>query len=203
MNAFSFKNQHISPKIVLTTDETMMSNYRGGMFFGFSTCMPQGILPDWFYFHVWSPPVPRKNGRALYSDFGLRIIEASLVKEFGEGEVAVVHPRDLEKVVGNRTEIIAISGHDFLGINPPTSEFVDLLNTGPPYNRLKFFELMNKPVMRERVVIAGGKAAWQLADESIMDKLNINYVHLGEGEITVPQMFNSVLKGEKLPRIVN
>ena len=202
MNAFSFKNQHNSPKIVLTTDETMMSNYRGGMFFGFSTCMPQGILPDWFYFHVWSPPVPRKNGRALYSDFGLRIIEASLVKEFGEGEVAVVHPRDLEKVVGNRTEIIAISGHDFLGINPPTSEFVDLLNTGPPYNRLKFFELMNKPVMREKVVVAGGKAAWQLAEESIMDKLNIDYVHIGEGEISVPKMFNSILLGEKLPRIV-
>jgi radical SAM superfamily enzyme YgiQ (UPF0313 family) len=203
MNAFSFKNQDISPKIVLTTDETMMSKYRGGMFVGFTTCVPQGIFPDWFYFRVWSPPVPRKNGRALYSDFGLRIIEASLVKEFGEAEVAVVHPRDLEKVVGNRTEIIAISGHDFLGINPPTSEFVDLCNRGPPYNRLKFFELMSKPVMKEKVVVAGGKAAWQLADESIMDKLNINYVHLGEGEITVPQMFNSVLKGEELPRIVS
>jgi radical SAM superfamily enzyme YgiQ (UPF0313 family) len=202
MNAFAFKNQHLSPKIVLTTDETMMSNYRGSMFVGFSTCMPQGILPDWFYFRVWSPPVPRKKGRALYSDFGLRIIEASLVKEFGEDEVAIVHPRDLEKVVGSRTEIIAISGHDFLGINPPTSEFVDLLDCGPPYNRLKFFELMHKPVMKEKVVVAGGKAAWQLADESIMDKLNIDYVHIGEGELSVPKMFNSILKGEKLPRIV-
>jgi radical SAM superfamily enzyme YgiQ (UPF0313 family) len=89
-----------------------------------------------------------------------------------------------------------------LGINPPTSEFVDLVDRGPPYNRVKFFELMQKALMKERVVVAGGKAAWQLADEATMDKLNINYVHLGEGEITIPQMFKSILAGEELPRIV-
>jgi len=202
MSGFAVENKYRSPKIVLTCDETMMSQYRGGMFVGFSSCMPQGILPDWFYFRIWAPPVPRKNGRALYSDFGLRIVEASLAKEFGCDEVAVVHPYDLEKVVGSRTEILAISGHDFLGINPPTSEFVDLLNTGPPYNRIKFFELMKKPLMRERVVVAGGKAAWQLADETIMDRLNIDYVHLGEGEITIPQTIRSILAGEELPRII-
>lgn len=195
-------NTRDSPKIVLTADETMMSRFRGGMFVGFATCMPRGILPDWFFFRVWAPPVPRTNLRALYSDFGLRIVEASLAKEFGEDEVAVVHPHDLEKAVGSSTEIIAISGHDFLGINPPTSEVVDLVNRGPPYNRVKFFELMQKPLMKERVVVAGGKAAWQLADEATMDKLNINYVHLGEGEITIPQMFRSILAGEEVPRIV-
>ncbi|MGZ4926335.1 MAG: B12-binding domain-containing radical SAM protein [Halobacteriota archaeon] len=202
MTKFPTLNGSDGPLIVLTADETMMSRYRGGMFVGFATCMPQGILPDWFFFHVWAPPVPRTNLRALYSDFGLRIIEASLAKEFGEADVAVVHPHDLEKVVGSRTEIIAISGHDFLGINPPTSQFADLVDRGPPYNRIKFFELMQKPLMREKVVVAGGKAAWQLADEATMDKLNINYVHLGEGEITIPQMFRSILAGEHLPRIV-
>ena len=164
-----FSKTNSSPKIVLTADETMMSRYRWGIFVGFSTCMPQGIIPDWFYFNVFSPSVPRKNGRALYTDFGLRIVEASLAEVFGEDEVAVVHPKDLEKVAGGRTEIIGISGHDFLGISPPTSEFVDLLNIGPPYNRVKFFELMKKRVMKEKIVVAGGKAAWQLADEKIMD----------------------------------
>jgi len=187
---------------VLTADETMMSRYRWGIFLGFSTCMPQGIVPNRLYFSVWSPPVPRRNCRALYADFGLRIVEAVLAKEFGREEVAVVHPRDLERVADSRTEVIGIGGHDFLGINPPTSEFVDLLDTGPPYNRVKFFELMRKPVMREKVVVAGGKAAWQLADEIIMDKLNIDYVHLGEGEISVPGAFRSILAGESLPRII-
>ena len=190
-----------NPKIVLTADETMMSEYRWGIFMGFSACMPQGIIPDRFYFSVWSPPVPKRGGRALYSDYGLRIMEACLAKEFGEDEVAVVHPRDLE-FMADGAEIVGISGHDFLGINPPTSEFVDLVNTGPPYNRVKFFELMDKAVMREKKVVAGGKAAWQLADEKTMDKLNIDYVHLGEGELTVTGLFRSILEGEKLPRII-
>lgn len=190
------------PKIVLTADETMMSQYRWGIFVGFSTCMPQGIIPDWFFFTIFAPPVPRKNGRALYADFGLRVIEASLAAVFGPDEVAVVHPRDLERMVGSRTEIIGISGHDYLGINPPTSQFVDLVNIGPPYNRVKFFELMKKPILREKTVVAGGKAAWQLADEEIMDKLGIDYVVLGEGELTVPQVFQAILAGENLPRII-
>ncbi len=40
------------------------------------------------------------------------------------------------------------------------------------------------------------------ADETIMDKLNIDYVHLGEGELSVPAMFKAILAGEKLPRII-
>lgn len=202
---FLSKKTDKSPKIVLTADETMMSRYRWGIFVGFSTCMPQNIIPDWFYFNVWSPPVKRKNGRALYADFGLRIVEASLTEVFGEDEVVTVHPKDLEKVVGNSTEIIGISGHDFLGINPPTSEFVDLINTGPPYNRVKFFELMKKKAMKEKIVVAGGKAAWQLADEKLMEKLNIDYILLGEGEISAPELFKSILNGDgksELPRII-
>lgn len=190
------------PKIVLTADETMMSRYRWGIFVGFSTCMPQNTIPDWFFFNVWSPPVPRESGRALYADFGLRTIEASLAAAFTEEDVVVAHPRDLEKVVGRETEIIGISGHDFLGINPPTSQFVDILDIGPPYNRVKFFELMRKRVMREKIVVAGGKAAWQLADEAIMKKLNIDYVHIGEGEMTVPALFKAILQGEELPGII-
>ena len=162
---FSAQKQDESPRIVLTADETMMSKYRWGIFVGFSTCMPRGIIPDWFFFSVWSPPGPTESNRAVYADAGLRIMEACLVNVFGEAEVAVVHPHDLEAVVGERTEIIGMGGHDYLGINPPTSEFVEMVNTGPPYNRVKFFELMKKPVMREKIVVAGGKAAWQLADE--------------------------------------
>jgi radical SAM superfamily enzyme YgiQ (UPF0313 family) len=197
-----FQKTTRSPKIVLTADETMLSRYRWGIFMGFSTCMPQGIIPDWFYFNVFSPAVPRRNGRVVYADFGLRMVEASLAEAFGAHEVAVVHPKDLERVVGSRTEIIGISGHDYLGINPPTSEFVDLADTGPPYNRVKFFELMRKPVMKEKIVVAGGKAAWQLADETIMDKLNIDYVYLGEAERTVSDLFKSIFAGEELLRVV-
>ncbi len=201
------------PKIVLTADATMMSKYRGGIFFGFSTCMPTGIVPDWLYFKIIAPPVPRESRwipivskgqrRARYADFGLRIIEASLVENgFSEEEVAVVHPKDIDKVVGSDTEIVGIGGHDLLGMNPPTSEFVDLLSTGPPYNRLKFLELLDKPALDGKTIVVGGKSAWQLADEKIMDRLGIDHVHLGEGEKSVPRMMKDILEGKDLPPII-
>lgn len=192
-----------SPKIILTADETMMSLYRPGMFMGFTTCMPQGILPGWLYFRTFAPPVPRRDGRAVFADYGLRMVEASLLEAgFSEEEVAVVHPRDLEKMVGDQTEIVAIGGHDFLGINPPTCEFVELAQTGPPYNWVKFLELLRKPVLRDVKVVVGGKSAWQLADLELMDRLGIDYVHLGEGELSVPEAFKEILRGDDVPRII-
>jgi radical SAM superfamily enzyme YgiQ (UPF0313 family) len=194
----------VSPAIILTADETMMSLYRGTIFFGFTTCMPQGVFPDWFFFSVFAPPVPRKKGRAVYADGGIRQIEASLLAHgFSEDEVAVVHPRDLGKVAGRETGIISISGHDLLGINPPTSTFADLIRTGIPLNRAKFLELMRHPAVREATTVVGGKAAWQVAYEPMMDRLGIDHVHLGEGEISVPKTFKALLAGEEVPRIIH
>ena len=105
-----------SPALILTADETMMNRYRGGMFLGFSTCSPKGILPDWIYFNAFAPPVPRKDGRAVFSDYGLRILEASLIGDgFDMAEVAVIHPRDLDGMIGPDTRIVGIGAHDPLG----------------------------------------------------------------------------------------
>ncbi len=191
-----------SPTIILTADETMMSRYRGGMFLGFATCAPKGVIPDWIFFAAFAPPVKRIDGRAQYADFGTRIIESSLLaRGFSEDEVAVVHPRDLSRVAGRDTAIVSVSGHDLLGINPPTSTFIDFIRTGPPYNRVKFLQLMQHPLMEQVTTVVGGKAAWQVAHEPMMDRLGIDYVHLGEGDISVPRMFRSILDGEEIPRI--
>jgi radical SAM superfamily enzyme YgiQ (UPF0313 family) len=193
----------VAPSIILTADETMMSRYRGGIFLGFATCAPQGILPDWLFFLTFAPPVPRVDGRAVYADSGIRLIESSLLANgFTEDEVAVVHPRDLSKMVGKETGIISISGHDLLGINPPTSTFVDMVRTGPPLNRVNFLKLMGHPVMKKVTTVVGGKAAWQVAHEPMMDRLGIDHVHLGEGEVSVPKLFRAILAGEEVPRII-
>ena len=192
-----------SPAIILTADETMMSQYRGSIFFGFATCLPHGVFPDWFFFSVFAPPVKRERGRAMYADGGTRLIESSLINDgLSPQDVAVVHPRDLGKVAGKETRIISISGHDILGINPPTSTFADLVRTGMPLNRAKFLELMRNPALKGATTVVGGRAAWQVAHEPLMDRLGIDHVHLGEGEVSVPLMFRAILDGEEVPRIV-
>ena len=72
-----------------------------------------------------------------------------------------------------------ISGHDLLGFNPPTSTFVDFTRRGPPFNRIKFYELLGDKNLKNLKIVVGGKSAWQVADPAIMDKLGIDYVHLG------------------------
>ena len=52
-------------KIVLTCDRTMASTYHGNMFFGFSACLPQGVLPDWFYYPVFCPSGPANENGSL------------------------------------------------------------------------------------------------------------------------------------------
>ncbi len=192
-----------SPTIILTADETMMSTYRGGMFLGFSTCAPQGILPDWLFFYAFAPPVKREKGRAVYSDLGLRTLEASFIRDgFSEEEVAVVHPLDFKKMIGDETRIVAIGAHDPLGINPPTSTFVDIARTGPPYNRIKFLELMKNPLLSDATTIVGGKGAWQVSDPAVMEKLRIDHIHMGMGEISMPRACRQILDGEDVPSII-
>ena len=93
MNKTVLKNESDSPKIVPTTDETMMSNYRGGMIVGLQRACHKGLSLIGFFPRVVAAGAEKKwegSGR----DFGLRSCQASLAKEFGEDEVAVVHPYD-------------------------------------------------------------------------------------------------------------
>ena len=43
-------------KIVLTADRTLMSDYGGSIFLGFSACVPKGLIPDKVYFSLFCPP---------------------------------------------------------------------------------------------------------------------------------------------------
>ena len=66
-----------------------------------------------------------------------------------------MHPDKFEAVVGERTELIGMGQHYYLCINPPTSMFVVMVNTGPPYNRVNFFELINRPTFLVKKAISG------------------------------------------------
>jgi hypothetical protein len=67
-------------KIVLTADRTLMSEYLGGIFLGFSACAPKGLVPDWLYFSMLCPFVPvNEDGSVKYAPCGTRKVEAALL----------------------------------------------------------------------------------------------------------------------------
>ena len=126
-------------KIVLTADRTLMSEYHGGLFFGFTACVPSGLLPDRLYFSLLSPSVEvNDDGSVKYAPCGLRKIEAALLDYgFDRDDIIVAHPEHLEKLVGPETRVVGVSETDPLGIGPATSSFSQLLGE-EAYMAIKF-----------------------------------------------------------------
>jgi len=73
--------------IVLTADRTLMSEYGGGIFMGFSACVPKGLIPDRLYFSLFCPPVKVNEDGSF---------EATLLDHgFRREDVIAAHPQHL------------------------------------------------------------------------------------------------------------
>jgi len=195
-------------KIVMTCDRTMASVYHDNLFFGFSACLPQGVVPDWFYYPVFCPSGPAdEEGRLLFANYGMRKVEAALLANgFQRDEVIVAHPNHLHKVISDDTKILSISSNDPLGIGPATSTFTELWG-GEGRMAVKLRQLLRSSVVRKYkpTVFLGGPGAWQLSvHPEKMAQLGINCVVVGEGEVTAPKLFRQVLENDDshLPWVV-
>jgi radical SAM superfamily enzyme YgiQ (UPF0313 family) len=191
------------PKIDLTADRTLMSEYNKHIFLGFAACAPK-FIPGWLYTKIFCPPVEEDDGRVKYGHCGQRKIEASLLNNgFSEKDVAVVRPDKLNKVVDKETKVLCITTHDPLGLGPASTTFSDL-GGRETFTSFYFRKLITDPIIRKHnlKIIVGGSGAWQLTDERIMAKLGIDCVVVGEGEITAVSVIEKALNGEKLPSFV-
>ncbi len=129
-----------TPKIVLTADRTLMSPYRGlslATFFGCAPAIDPNRDPKSFWYKIlgkqvtpkilfdficnWSPDI---DGAAKYAPYGLRKLEAGLLRDgFARKDVVVAHPNHIEKFIGPETEVIGTYEMDPLGMGPVTMTF--------------------------------------------------------------------------------
>jgi radical SAM superfamily enzyme YgiQ (UPF0313 family) len=200
------RKAHEGYKIVLTADRTLMSEYQGGIFLGFSACAPKGLIPDWLYFSMLCPSVPvNGDGSVKYAPCGTRKVEAALLNHgFKREDVIVAHPEHLDKVVGAKTRVIGITENDPLGIAPATSTFTQLFD-GEAYMNLKFKELLNHPAVKKYKpkIIVGGPGAWQLENREARRGLGVDCVVVGESEKVAGSLFESAVDGKALPEVVH
>jgi hypothetical protein len=68
-------------EVVLTADHTLMSDYHHNEFVGFGTYAPPNFIPDWLYSWLFFPPIKTENGVPVAAPYGLRKIEAQLLKD--------------------------------------------------------------------------------------------------------------------------
>jgi radical SAM superfamily enzyme YgiQ (UPF0313 family) len=193
-------------KIVLTADRTLMSEYNGAIFLGFSACIPRGLIPDWLYFSMFCPSVPVNGDDVVkYAPCGTRKIEAVLLNNgFKREDIVVAHPEHLEKVIGPGTKVLCITENDPLGMGPATTTFTQLFG-GEAYMTVKFKEILNNPAVqkyRPRIIV-GGAGAWQLEGAEVRKALGIDCVVIGEGEKVVYKLCDEAVSGASLPEVVH
>ncbi len=198
------------PRVVLTSDESLMIQYIGAIYSGFLSTFPRRIVQDFLFNHIVCRPVSaNSDGTTNYPILSLRAVEAILRNYDGytAEDVKIAHPLHLEKVINRDTRIVGVSAKDPLGIGPATTSWIALFG-GQPQNRLKFSALMQR-IRRLKnqynfLVIFGGPGAWQLENPRVMDYYGIDYVVEGEGERIIPEFFDAVASGTYSgPRVIH
>src|SRR5437879_13713656 len=95
-------------RIVLTADATQMSEYWGIPLLPFFSCAPAEKVPR-IVFDFLSPQVKHNNGVAQMAHYGLRKLQASILRTYKPEEVWVAHPDKVYTLADevNRTIVIA------------------------------------------------------------------------------------------------
>ena len=91
-------------RIVLTADATQMSEYWGIPLLPFFSCAPAEKVPR-IVFDFLSPQVKHNNGIAQMAPYGLRKLEASILRTYKPEEVVAAHPAaSFVQLVGTATD---------------------------------------------------------------------------------------------------
>lgn len=171
------------PKIVLTADRTLMSPYRNISLATFFGCAP-ALDPHRDPKSVWHKllgnqvtprilfdficnPIPNTDGVADYAPYGLRKIEAGLLRDgHAREDVVVAHPDHVGKFIGPETQVVGTYEMDPLGMGPVTMTFTygrkqtsyDELYCGELHRSINEAKERNGSKAK---VIAGASGTWQ------------------------------------------
>ncbi len=195
--------------IVLTADRCLMSKY-DPLCLGAAADFPLGTIPRFIMFRFVLPRIPEDSeGRALYAPYCLRKVETILLSRFDSREVIVVNPDSIHKYVDHDTKIVAVSTVDPLSMGPPVTTFCTLLKgtTGPITYISSEFEKLMKRLKRLKdkfnfKIVVGGPGAWELKNENLLNRYSIDHLIIGEAEGGLAEVFERLVKGERLPRII-
>ncbi len=189
---------------VLTSDRSMITDHHRKEFVGFMTTSPPIVLPSFMWRWIAAPkPKIDKYGRPLIAPYGMRKVEAALVK--AGFKAAVIDPSKLKPYL-KRVKAVMIGHHDYFGVNPPSVQWWMLFGK-EPLNRVELFKLMNllkyakEHINKDLIIVAGGPAAWQwIRFPKLREHFKVDVVLEGEAEEAVVELARKILNGEELPK---
>lgn len=191
-------------KIVLTASATEMSEFGNNPFVAFVGGFGSGPVPKWLIRKYLYPPVEHTaDGRAKLAPYGLRKVEAMLLKNgFSESDVAVVHPADLDNFIGPNTKAVGISSMDPTGMGYVSKTYSSLVGGGEPMNAQEFKALAKHPAILQYKpkVIVGGFGSWQLERKHLTRDYGVDCLVMGPGQDGIVEVFRKAVNGEALPQ---
>lgn len=150
----------------------------------------------------------KPDGQAMYVPNGLRVVEALLLEDFSEGDIAVCYTDQLELFVGDDTRVVGVHAHNPLGITFATEVYAGLSGRDcEPINAAEFRRLILHPAIHRHKphlkLIVGGPGAWQIEHKRLLDEWRIDCLVNGEAEDVIRPLFLAAVNGGELPRKVD
>ena len=191
-------------KYVLISDDTLIYDFRDFPLLDFLPCAPTYAVPNSVYKFLKgkiSPPVD--NGRLLYAPYGLRKIEAALLKKNPVSDVVVAHQDHLDKFIKDDTEIIGVNTMDPFGLGPTTMSYHALYESYKKGHEIDAYVRRDWEALVEKInslrigkkakLIVGGAGVWEymLLPEEI-EKHKVDYLFQGEIDDVVADLFEQI-----------
>jgi hypothetical protein len=182
---------------------------------GYFIQMSMASLPIWMegflngkYPH-WREVEYNDDGSARYMPAGVRLVEASLLRQYKPEEIACCYPHDIHKFIGPNTRIVALSTHNPLGVTFAAGVYTSIFGSSREpinshYAREVFKAVKGSQYRNNFKVIVGGSGGWQIIQTNSYEELSVDCVIEGRAESEdVLDLFARAIRGEELPRQVD
>jgi radical SAM superfamily enzyme YgiQ (UPF0313 family) len=179
---------------------------------GYFIQMAMASLPIWLEgilnrkYPQWREVERNEDGSARYMPAGIRLVEKSLQREYRSDDIVACFPDDLDKFVGPRTRVVAVSTHNPLGVTFAAGVYTSIFGSSKMpinshYSRELFKKIKSSPFRENFKVIVGGSGGWQIIQTDLYDELGVDCVVEGRSESAdVLELFARAVRQEDLPR---
>jgi radical SAM superfamily enzyme YgiQ (UPF0313 family) len=182
---------------------------------GYFIQMAMASLPIWMEWVLnskypkWREVEHNEDGSARYMPAGVRLVEASLLREFRREDIVACFPDDLDRFVGPHTRVVAVSTHNPLGVTFAAGVYTSIFGSSrmpinSHYARTLFSKIKENPWRNHFKVIVGGSGGWQIKDTNSYEELSVDCVVEGRSESPdTLELFRKAIRGEALPREID
>ena len=183
---------------------------------GYFIQMALASLPKWLEFVLnkrypnWREVERNEDGSAKYMPAGVRVLEKSLLREYATHEVVACFPDDLDKFIGPKTRVVAVSTHNPLVFTFAAGVYTSIYGSSKEplnsiYTRVMFDKILGPSRYRKNFqVVVGGSGGWQIIQTNTYEELGVDCVAEGRSESAdTLRLFQKAIAGETLPRKIN